>query len=310
MILYVEGDLFQAPTQVLVNTVNTVGAMGKGLALTFKKLYPDMYEEYRSLCEENKIEIGKLWLYKSPNKWVLNFPTKKHWRYPSKPEYIEAGLEKFASVYDEMEIHSIAFPALGCGNGGLDFENVVQPLMHDHLSGLPIETFIYPGQESRFVEHESPNEMKEWLRSEPTSLPFSEVWRDLAGLLSEDSKYCTIARGNVYFANATEAPKGIEIIASGRRYFVNYEDLLAFWQQLRTHGFTMRQTASGIDREVSYLAPIFSKLTYVTPVHVADSYEKLQNSTITGLQVLPAVNGRSEKPKTEQLSLFENGQKA
>lgn len=76
MILYVEGNLFNSPAQVLVNTVNTVGVMGKGVALEFKRLFPDMYKQYRILCEQESFNIGMLWLYRSPNKWVLNFPTK------------------------------------------------------------------------------------------------------------------------------------------------------------------------------------------------------------------------------------------
>ena len=156
MILYVKGNLFNSPAQVLVNTVNTVGVMGKGVALEFKRLYPEMYKQYRALCEAGQFDIGLLWLYKSSNKWVLNFPTKKHWRNPSRVEYIEAGLQKFVATYVEMGIHSIAFPPLGCGNGQLDFEQQVQPLMHRYLRNLPIDIFIYPEKESQFVEHLNP----------------------------------------------------------------------------------------------------------------------------------------------------------
>lgn len=152
MILYVKGDLFQSPAQVLVNTVNTVGVMGKGIALEFKRLFPEMYRRYRDLCEQRQIEIGKLWLYKSPNKWVLNFPTKKHWRYPSRVEYIEAGLQKFVESYGNLDIHSIAFPPLGCGNGQLDFETQAKPLMEKYLRQLPIEVFIYTNRESAVVK--------------------------------------------------------------------------------------------------------------------------------------------------------------
>ncbi|MFH1086302.1 MAG: macro domain-containing protein, partial [Chloroflexota bacterium] len=117
MILYVTGSLFQSPAQVLVNTVNTVGVMGKGVALEFKRLYPDMFAEYRRLCETGQLAVGKLWLYRSPNKWILNFPTKEHWRNPSRVEYVETGLDAFRRNYSRMGIRSIAFPPLGCGNG-------------------------------------------------------------------------------------------------------------------------------------------------------------------------------------------------
>jgi len=134
MIMYVTGNLFQSPAQVLVNTVNTVGVMGKGVALEFKRLFPDMFLRYRELCEGGEFKIGQLWLYKTPNKWVLNFPTKKHWRYPSRVEYITAGLQTFCRNYARLGIHSIAFPPLGCGHGQLDFETQVRPEMKNPSS--------------------------------------------------------------------------------------------------------------------------------------------------------------------------------
>ena len=112
MILYVEGSLFNSPAQVLVNTVNTVGVMGKGIALEFKTLYPEMFAHYRQLCETGQLTVGKLWLYKSPNKWVLSFPTKTTWRLPSHVDYIRKGLHTFVENYERVGIHSIAFPAL------------------------------------------------------------------------------------------------------------------------------------------------------------------------------------------------------
>ena len=91
MITYVQGNLFESPAQVLVNTVNTVGVMGKGIALQFKKIYPDMFKEYRDLCERKQFKIGSLHLYKTPHKWILNFATKREWRRPSQLQYIPRG---------------------------------------------------------------------------------------------------------------------------------------------------------------------------------------------------------------------------
>ena len=119
MITYVACDLFLSPARVLVNTVNTVGVMGKGIAKRFKQIYPDMFERYQQLCEGDAFDIGELWLYKTPNKWVLNFPTKRHWRQQSRPEHIEQGLRKFGDTYHVLGITSVSFPLLGCGNGEL-----------------------------------------------------------------------------------------------------------------------------------------------------------------------------------------------
>lgn len=143
MLRYVATDLFESPAQVLVNTVNTVGVMGKGIAKEFASIYPEMYKEYRALCEKHMFDVDQLWLYKTSHKWVLNFPTKKHWRSPSKVEYIEAGLKKFVDAYAQKGITSISFPLLGCGSGGLDFESQVQPIMETYLKPLPIDVFIH-----------------------------------------------------------------------------------------------------------------------------------------------------------------------
>jgi O-acetyl-ADP-ribose deacetylase (regulator of RNase III) len=133
---YVEGNILDASTQVVVNTVNCKGVMGKGLALQFKKKYPEMYKEYKEKCGEGRIVIGKLDLYQgTPRYWILNFPTKNHWRNKSKLEYIEKGLLEFKDKYQEWGITSIAFPRLGCQQGGLNW-TVVKTLMERYLAGL------------------------------------------------------------------------------------------------------------------------------------------------------------------------------
>lgn len=171
MLNYVDGYLLQSPAQTLVNTVNTVGVMGKGIAKEFKAAFPDMYGEYRRLCELGKLQVGTLWLFKSPHKWVLNFPTKQDWRRPSQVEFVEKGLIKFVETYERQGITSVAFPALGCGNGGLDWPRVVQPLMERYLKSLPIQVFIYPHRASaELPEHETPAEITRWLRSQPVSV--------------------------------------------------------------------------------------------------------------------------------------------
>ena len=305
MILYVTGNLFQSPAQVLVNTVNTVGAMGKGVALTFKRLYPEMFKEYRELCESHRLKVGTLYLYKSPNKWVLNFPTKEHWRNPSKVEYIDAGLRKFASTYGDMGIHSVAFPPLGSGHGQLDFMSQVQPIMEKHLKDLPIDVFIYPafGTGKEPPEHLQPRQMSDWLRSEPTSLPFSEVWRDLTALLRDRQEFVTVAKGNAFTAILSKDEAGISIESSGQRYQINEESLIAFWQQLRNHGYSTRKIKPGESKTIYYLVPIFSSLPYVSPVELSETYEQLAHTPSIGLQVLPVAFGRHTNPR--QLSLME-----
>ena len=145
MIKYVRGDLLKSPAQVLVNTVNTVGVMGAGIALQFKEQYPEMFQKYQLLCKKKLLDIGKLYLWKPTNtssKEILLFPTKKHWLNLSELNWIEAGLQKFVENYERLNIKSIAFPKLGCGNGGLSWHDV-KPSMEKYLGPLTIEIYVY-----------------------------------------------------------------------------------------------------------------------------------------------------------------------
>ena len=146
------GNIFTSECQTLVNTVNCDGVMGAGIALEFKLRLPDMFEQYVEHCKRKRIGIGKLWLYKPPpdvreQRWVLNFPTKLHWKNPSRIEYLEAGLEKFVTTYQDRGIESVAFPILGSANGGLSEEESLA-VMQKHLArcDIPVEIYRYdPG---------------------------------------------------------------------------------------------------------------------------------------------------------------------
>lgn len=143
----IRGNIFNTKCQTIVNTVNCVGVMGKGIALVFRLRYPEMLPLYQEHCKNRLITIGKLWLYKAKNPnqpWVLNFPTKIHWKFPSEYAYIEEGLQKFVETYKERNITSIAFPMLGTSNGGLDKEIVLE-IMLKYLSvcDIPIEIYDY-----------------------------------------------------------------------------------------------------------------------------------------------------------------------
>lgn len=144
-IQFIKGNIFSSKAQTIVNAVNCVGVMGKGIALVFKLRYPNMFAEYQQLCKTKAIEIGKIWLYKEMGlRWVVNFPTKFHWKYDSKPIYLEKGLQNFVDTYQTFGIKSIAFPLLGAHNGGLE-PQFVKELMSKYLSKceIPIEIYEY-----------------------------------------------------------------------------------------------------------------------------------------------------------------------
>lgn len=143
MVKVLIGNLFESKAKTLVNTVNCVGIMGKGVAQEFKKRYPDLFEDYARLCDAKQVKPGVPYLYTDLlGTSILNFPTKDHWRSPSKVEDIIRGLDLFLEKFREWGIKSIAFPPLGCGNGGLEW-SVVGPIMYQKLAGLDIDVEIY-----------------------------------------------------------------------------------------------------------------------------------------------------------------------
>jgi O-acetyl-ADP-ribose deacetylase (regulator of RNase III)/uncharacterized protein YwgA len=143
MIKVLVGDIFESTAQTLVNTVNCVGVMGKGIALEFKKRFPEMYEDYVRRCEQGEVRLGKPYLFKSfIPPWVLNFPTKDHWRSLAKIEDIINGLEYLVEHYKEWGITSIAVPPLGTGLGQLEWR-VVGPILYRYLSRMDINVELY-----------------------------------------------------------------------------------------------------------------------------------------------------------------------
>jgi len=143
----ITGNIFTTKCQTIVNTVNCFGIMGAGLALECKFRYPDMFSRYEEICNNKLLDIGKLYLYKSDSRWILNFPTKHHWKYPTKPEYIEKGLKKFKETYKSKGITSIAFPLLGAQNGGLTKEQSIS-LLEEYLKDIDIPIEIYQYKEN------------------------------------------------------------------------------------------------------------------------------------------------------------------
>jgi len=148
MIEIKKGNIFTTNCHTIVNTVNCVGVMGAGIAYEFKLRFPDMFNKYHQFCNNGLIDIGNLWIYKLTKdddemyEYVLNFPTKKHWKYPTKIEYLEKGLQKFVDTYKQKEILSIAFPLLGANKGGLS-EKISIDIMKKYLEKVEIPVEIW-----------------------------------------------------------------------------------------------------------------------------------------------------------------------
>jgi O-acetyl-ADP-ribose deacetylase (regulator of RNase III) len=133
MIEYTKGDILTSDCEAVVNTVNCYGKMGRGLALAFKRQFPAMFLAYKRDCDDGKVKTGSMHVWKNPNGgWVINFPTKDHWRTPSLMEWIVAGLDDLVQVVKQKEIKSIAIPPLGCGLGGLQWYQVRAEIKRVH----------------------------------------------------------------------------------------------------------------------------------------------------------------------------------
>lgn len=139
MIRYTTGNLLDAQTEALVNTVNEVGVMGKGIALMFREAFPDNTADYEAACKAGEVRVGQMFVTENHAltgpRWIINFPTKKHWRHPSKIEWVRNGLDDLKRVIQEKNIKSIALPPLGCGNGGLEWDQV-RPAIESALAPL------------------------------------------------------------------------------------------------------------------------------------------------------------------------------
>lgn len=139
----ISGNLFNTEAKALVNTVNCVGVMGKGIALEFRRRFPIMFKEYQRECEEGKYQPGQIKLYQERGKIIINCAIKDHWRNPSKMEWLESCLRNFQKEYQKNQMSSAAFPWMGAQNGRLPFDQIREK-MHQYLSGLPdIDIEIY-----------------------------------------------------------------------------------------------------------------------------------------------------------------------
>jgi O-acetyl-ADP-ribose deacetylase (regulator of RNase III) len=152
MIHFVTGNILDSSAQALVNTVNTMGVMGKGIALQFKNHYPNNYKIYKEACENKTFKVGQLLVTEEESliggkKTIINFPTKTNWRLPSEYEYIEKGLVALKKVIIEKNIESVAIPPLGAGNGGLDWQRVKKMIM-EALNGVHCDIYMYEPTEA------------------------------------------------------------------------------------------------------------------------------------------------------------------
>ena len=237
------GDLFQSKAQTLTNTVNTVGVMGKGIALGFKKRFPKMYEDYLRRCERGEVALGKPYLFKETmfEQWILNFPTKEGWRTRSSLSAIQEGLAYLREHIHEWGITSLAVPPLGCGYGGLEW-SIVGPALYRGLAQLdiPVELYAPYGTPHEELQIEFLGSVMD--EGEEPGAKMSAAGVALAAILQEitSQKYHypigrTSMRKIAYFATRAGIPTGLEF-DEWRSWEPKAEGLRSLLTNLANHG--------------------------------------------------------------------------
>lgn len=239
MLTYRRTSVLDSPAQTLVNTVNCVGVMGKGIAKAFKDRYPAMFAAYKRVCDEHLLEPGKLWLWQGPDHSVLNFPTKVHWRNPSRIEWIEMGLVKFADSYEARGITSISFPRLGCGNGGLNWDDV-RPLMERHLSPLPIEIYIHDYEQAIGLPEHLEDVARRVGGSSQPLLVFEDFLKQMGQVIeAADGHFQELTSGRPFTARLDETALHLETSSSAAE--MELDALRGVWLSLLSGLVTTRE---------------------------------------------------------------------
>lgn len=283
MLTYVRTSVLDSDAQTVVNTVNTEGVMGKGIAAVYKRRYPRMYKRYRELCKAGKFKVGQLWLWKENGQWILNFPTKTTWRRPSEVSYIEAGLRKFVDTYEERGITEISFPRLGCGNGGLDWETQVRPVMERYLSRLPIPVYVHDYQVDLGLPEHQEAQRASYNRS------YESFVNALGRLVAEKrGKFHTVAHGSPFRARMVDDELEILRSEEGQRVIrVHADELLSLWSLLLKGPVTAQSLVGKAHEEAYYVFGVVSSLPFVRPVQVQSTNA---SRGAMGIELLDRVN--------------------
>jgi len=241
--------------------------MGKGLAQAFKEREPDMFRSYKRICDQKALVPGKLWLWRGSESWVLNFPTKVHWRNPSKLEWIEQGLAKFVFVYEDQAITEISFPQLGCGNGNLDWKDV-RPLMEHYLSKVSIPVYIH--------DYTVDVGLPEHLEPVAAALRKDRLYSNsFDGFMASISQALDVSHGELTtldslspFRARLREDKGLSIETESKTCILEEDDLRGVWFDLQSGLVTKRKAGWSISTGAEPLLSLLSILPNLRPVQI------------------------------------------
>lgn len=267
MLLYRRTSILESSAQTLVNTVNCVGVMGKGLAKEFKVREPRMFDVYKRLCEDELLEPGKLWLWKSEDHWVLNFPTKVHWRNPSRLEWVEAGLAKFVSAYEQQGIREISFPRLGCGNGGLDW-NDVRPLMEHYLGDLPIPVYIHDYSHDIGIPEHLEALVSKLEAEEAPQVSFDGFVKTLKRLVKLSNGHLADLETSRALEVNVNDDDGLSIVSGNTEWQFERDDLRGVWLRLQQGILTKERASWAAEGGGTSLISVLGLMPQLRPIEI------------------------------------------
>jgi O-acetyl-ADP-ribose deacetylase (regulator of RNase III) len=290
LITYVHGDLFTSPARVLVNPVNTVGTMSAGVSEDFKQVYPAMFAQYQTICEADSLAVGQAFLYKTPHKWILNLPLKKHYRAQVKLDAVELALRKIASLYADHNFTSLSLPALGVGDGISSLDEI-KPLLTSYLGNLPIMCYVHLPADTRLGEtRHNITTLSKWLLGTPQDVTFETFWRGVSSIVRRHPTMTTLENGTSFqtqFRRDENNPKlmSLKIIPQdGETLFIPQTLLRDLWQYLLTsHYAHPRHFPGGLDAQGEAIVTVLSKLSYVRPVLI----QPPDRNAAIGVQYIP-----------------------
>ena len=267
MLIYRRTSILESSSQTLVNTVNCVGVMGKGLAQAFKERDPQMFQAYKRICDQRLLEPGTLWLWRGSPNWVLNFPTKRHWRQPSKVEWIEIGLEKFVSAYQSQGISEVSFPKLGCGNGGLEWDDV-RPVMERYLGALPIKVYIHDFTKDIGLPEHLETIAGAVLRASSIEPSFEAFLQSLHQLVNLGGEQLVELGSKAPFRAAMTANDTLAIDAGNAHWQFEEDALRGVWLALQS-GIVTKELAAWTARDAGLqMVSLLSLLPGVRPIEI------------------------------------------
>lgn len=273
MITLVHGDLFTSPSRVLVNPVNTVGTMSGGIAEDLRQVYPDMFARYQALCEADALTIGQAFLYRTPHKWILNLPVKKHYRASIRLEAVETALRKIATLYAEQQFGSVSLPVQPLIEQDVRWDDLL-PLLHSYLGTLPIMVYVHLAADPRLPETRyNVTTLSRWLLGTPQHVSFETFWRGLSSIVRRYPQMEMLEDGRTFQANFRRDEKNPRLISlrltmqDDDEVFIPQSLLRDLWQYLLTSGYAHpRHLPSGLDAAGEMIVTLLSRLSYLRPL--------------------------------------------